>query len=50
MQDVAKTLENCGFDVFPTGCDSIQFEKTANGQYIAIEVFRNKIETYSEPE
>lgn len=48
--DVAKTLENCGFDVFPTGCDSIQFEKTVNGQYLEIEVLRNKIETYSEPE
>ena len=45
---VALVLENCGFDCFPTGRDSIQFEKTTDGQYLEIEVFADRIETYNE--
>ena len=41
-------LENCGFDVFPTGRNSIQFEKEVDGEYIEIEVFNDRIETYHE--
>ena len=49
-KSIATVLEGCGFSVFHTGRDSIQFEKTSNGEYLEIEVFSDKIETYHETE
>ena len=47
---VAKVLDGCGFDCFPTGNDSIQFEKTTCGQYLELEVFADRVESYNETE
>ena len=49
-KSVSIVLDNCGFEVFPTGRNSIQFEKTVGGEYLEIEVFGDKIETYHETE
>lgn len=41
---VAKVFEGTGFQVFPTGRNSIQFEKEVDGSYVEIEVFEDREE------
>jgi hypothetical protein len=47
---LAPLLEGCGFEVFPTAQDSIQFEKTMNGEYLEIEVFADRLEAFQSSE
>jgi hypothetical protein len=49
-RSVARVLTVCGFECFPTGRDSIQFEKTRNSDYLEIEVFADRVEAYNEIE
>lgn len=49
-RSIATVLNGCGFDCFPTANQSIQFEKTVGWEYLEIEVFSDRIETYNETE